>query len=149
MDYAEENPTTFIKSNWYGESVPGNGWHTSESVKGLYDPCPIGYRVPDGGDNGFWATANVKTTHDSTNRGMYWTLADGETTAWYPAVGYRSNDSGSLYDVGEYGYCWSASPSPSNTYHAYDLHFNSYNYVLPAINYHRGSGYSVRCVREE
>ena len=148
MDYAEENPTTFIKSNWYGGSVPGNGWHTSESAKGLYDPCPVGYRVPDGGENGFWATANVKSTGDSTNRGMYWTLADGETTAWYPAVGYRSYASGSLIDVGERGYCWSASPYPSNAYYAFHLFFYYYGNVYPASNDHRGYGYSVRCVRE-
>ena len=148
MDYAEENPTTFIKSNWYGGSVPGNGWHTSESAKGLYDPCPVGYRVPDGGENGFWATANVKSTGDSTNRGMYWTLADGETTAWYPAVGYRSYDSGSLIDVGERGYCWSASPSPSSTSYAGNLRFGYSGYVYPAHYDNRGYGYSVRCVRE-
>ena len=148
MDYAEENPTTFIKSNWYGGSVPGNGWHTSESAKGLYDPCPVGYRVPDGGENGFWATANVKSTGDSTNRGMYWTLADGETTAWYPAVGCRSYDSGSLSFVGENGYCWSASPNLSSTYDAYGLHFHYNGNVSPAYNNDRGYGYSVRCVRE-
>ena len=81
MDYAEENPTTFIKSNWTGGSVPGNGWHTSESVKGLYDPCPAGYRVPDGGDNGFWATA-LGTSSNAwnsaimkwTNNGFTWTI---------------------------------------------------------------------------
>ena len=148
MDYAEENPTTFIKSNWYGGSVPGNGWHTSESAKGLYDPCPVGYRVPDGGENGFWATANVKSTGDSTNRGMYWTLADGETTAWYPAVGSRGYDSGSLNNVGEYGYCWSASPNPSSADFAYYLDFYFNGNVYPATYYNRGHGYSVRCVRE-
>ena len=148
MDYSEENPTTFIKSNWTGGSVPGNGWHTSELAKGLYDPCPVGYRVPDGGENGFWATANVKSSGDSSNRGMYWTLADGETTAWYPAVGYRSSDSGALSNVGERGYCWSASPVPSDSGSAYYLFFNYFGNVTPASNYDRALGYSVRCVRE-
>ena len=147
MDFAEENPMTFA-TGWYGGSVPGEGWHTSESEKGLYDPCPVGYRVPDGGENGFWSTANVKSTGDSTNRGMYWTLADGETTAWYPAVGYRSVDSGSLNYVGENGFCWSASPYPSNTSNACSLYFHYNGNVSPAGNYHRGYGYSVRCVKE-
>ena len=147
MDYAEENPMTFA-TDWYGGSVPGNGWHTSESAKGLYDPCPVGYRVPDGGENGFWATANVKATGDSPNRGMYWTLADGEPTAWYPAVGYRSNDSGSLSNVGLLGYCWSASPDPSNDHLAYYLRFDYGGNVHPAFKNPRGYGYSVRCVRE-
>ena len=147
MDYSEENPTTFIKSNWTGGSVPGNGWHTSELAKGLYDPCPVGYRVPDGGENGFWATANVKSSGDSSNRGMYWTLADGETTAWYPAVGYRYYDSGALGNVGSNGYYWSASPVPSSSSNAYYLSFSNGN-VYPANLNYRGNGCSVRCVRE-
>ena len=148
MDYSEENPTTFIKSNWTGGSVPGNGWHTSELAKGLYDPCPVGYRVPDGGENGFWATANVKSSGDSSNRGMYWTLADGETTAWYPAVGFRNYGSGALNGVGESGYCWSASPGPSSSSNAYYLHFYYGGNVYPASSNGRSNGYSVRCVRE-
>ena len=154
MDFAEENPMTFA-TGWYGGSVPGEGWHTSESEKGLYDPCPVGYRVPDGGENGFWATAlgtssstSTGTKWDSTNSGRHWTLADGTTAAWYPAVGCRSYDSGSLYNVGEYGYCWSASPYPSLTSYAYHLNVNYNGNVNPASNYTRGNGYSVRCVRE-
>ncbi|MBO5833166.1 MAG: fimbrillin family protein [Alistipes sp.] len=154
MDFAEENPMTFA-TDWYGGSVPGNGWHTSESVKGLYDPCPVGYRVPDGGENGFWTTAlgtssstSTGTKWDSTNSGRHWTLADGTTAAWYPAVGYRSSTSGSLNNVGVYGYCWSASPGPSNTnYYACHLSFDKhYSEILN--NGSRGYGCSVRCVRE-
>lgn len=147
MDFAEENPMTFA-TEWEGGSVPGNGWHTSESAKGLYDPCPVGYRVPDGGENGFWATAYVKATGDYFNGGMYWTLADGETTAWYPAVGHRRYDSGSLNYVGVHGWCRSASPSPSSTNIAYNLNFLSGGDVYPAQQDFRGDGCSVRCVRE-
>ena len=154
MDYAEENPTTFIKSNWTGGSVPGNGWHTSESVKGLYDPCPAGYRVPDGGENGFWATA-LETSSNAwnsaimkwSNSGFTWTLDNEPTAAWYPAVGYRDHDSGALYNVGSYGYYWSASPYPSSSYNAYYFYFFNGN-VYPADNNARSYGCSVRCVRE-
>ena len=147
MDFAEENPMTFA-TGWSGGSVPGGGWHTSESEKGLYDPCPVGYRVPDGGDNGFWATANVKPTGDFTNPGMYWTLADGETTAWYPAVGRRMFNSGLLNFVGVNGYCWSASPNPSNTgYTSYYLDFNTAG-IVNSVDSGRSYGLSVRCVRE-
>lgn len=149
MDFAEENPMTFA-TGWYGGSVPGNGWHTSESEKGLYDPCPVGYRVPDGGENGFWATANVKATGDKSNCGMYWTLADGETTAWYPVVGYRDSGSGSLSYVGDRSCCWSATPQPSSTSNAYYLSFNYLGGFSPVIlnNGSPSYGYSVRCVKE-
>lgn len=153
MDFAEENPMTFA-TGWYGGSVPGEGWHTSESEKGLYDPCPVGYRVPDGGENGFWATAlgtssstSTGTKWDSTNIGRHWTLADGTTAAWYPAVGFRSYDSGALYSVGSSGYYWSASPYPSSSNDACNLFFSN-GLVTPASSHNRSFGYSVRCVRE-
>ena len=152
MDYAEENPTTFIKSNWTGGSVPGNGWHTSESVKGLYDPCPVGYRVPDGGKNGFWATAlgtPVNAWNNDimkwTNSGVTWTLSD-ETTAWYPAVGCRLYSSG-FNHVGSHGYYWSASSDPSNSDQAYYVDFSD-SIVYPASDLYLSYGCSVRCVRE-
>ena len=150
MDFAEENPMTFA-TGWCGGNVPGYGWHTSESAKGLYDPCPVGYRVPDGGSDGFWATATNgwnSSIMKWTNSGFTWTLADGTTAAWYPAVGYRYDGSGALYNVGSDGCYWSASPNPSNPNDAYYLFFYYNGDVHPANGYNRGSGYSVRCVRE-
>ena len=152
IDWAEENPTTYITDyEWctgQGSGINTGEWRWKDDNKTLYDPCPVGYRVPNGGDNGFWATANVKSTVDSTNRGIYWTLADGETTAWYPAVGGRGSASGSLGSVGERGYCWSASPSPSNANYAYNMNFNHYGNVHLAYNNYRSLGSSVRCVKE-
>ena len=152
IDWAEENPTTYITGyEWcsgQGSGTNPGEYRWNDDHKTLYDPCPYGYRVPKGGNDGFWATANVKATGDSSNRGMYWTLADGETTAWYPAVGSRSNDSGSLGKVGSLGYCWCASPNASDHSNAYNLSFNYTGNVAPASNSHRGYGHSVRCVRE-
>ena len=142
MDFAEENPMIFIK-NWYGGGVPGYGWHTSESAKGLYDPCPVGYRVPDGDHEGFWATALTEMKWNSTNAGYLWTLADGTTAAWYPAVGYRSA-SGALSSVGSLGYYWSASPDSNGE--AWHLRF-----ILnasPTDTQEHYYGLPVRCVKE-
>ncbi len=156
VDYAEENPMTYI-GDASGEWCTGTGAKESdytkrwmESKKTMYDPCPVGYRVPDGGKNGFWATANVKSTGDLTNCGIYWTLADGETAAWYPAVGYRENyHSEALTDVGTYGWYWSASPDSEYSDHAYNLEF-VYNNVKPATSARmRRSECSVRCVKEK
>ena len=157
VDYVTANPMIFVWQNY--EWCTGDGAEDSnyakrwtESTKSMYDPCPVGYRVPEGGKNGFWGTAlgtsnstSAGTTWDSTNKGRHWTLSDG-TTAWYPAVGYRSYDSGSVDNVGEYGYYWSASPYPSGTNNAYYLLFNYNGSVYPARNGSRGNGCSVRCV---
>lgn len=151
MDFAEENPMTFA-SDWSGGSASVYGWHTSESEKGLYDPCPVGYRVPDGGENGFWATAlgTSSSTWDSAtmhweNSGFNWTLSDG-TTVWYPAAGYRDSSTALNY-VGSYGYYWSASRYPNSTGLVYSLHFSD-GYVNPANYDNSYCGFSVRCVRE-
>ena len=152
IDWAEENPTTFITGNdWCSTSIREYRW--KDDSKTLYDPCPVGYRVPKGGNDGFWATAlgtssttSAGTKPDSTNIGRHWTLADGTTAAWYPAAGFRRYDSGALYSGGSYGYYWSASCHPSYGL-AHYLQFYSGN-VSPADSYYHSSGYSVRCVKE-
>ena len=62
IDYSIANPLTFItcndsNSDWYytgNNTVDNTRW---KSVKTIYDPCPSGYRVPDGGKEGIWAKA--------------------------------------------------------------------------------------------
>ena len=152
IDWAEENPTTYITGyEWcsgQGSGTNPGEYRWNDDHKTLYDPCPYGYRVPKGGGDGFWATSYVKCV-GSTNHGMYWTLADGETTAWYPNAGYRSHIDGALYSVGSYGYYWSASPNPSyTTNYSYNLDFH-YGDVYTVSYDLRGCGYSVRCVKEK
>ncbi len=154
VDYAEENPMTYIASydryDWCSQTWDNYEIRWKESEKSLYDPCPVGYRVPKGGSDGFWATATNgwnSSIMKWTNSGFTWTLADGTTAAWYPAVGYRLYDSGVLFAVGSYGYYWSASPDPRDISSAYGLNFTS-GFVIPAYDYYRSNGYSVRCVRE-
>ncbi len=153
IEYATAHPTTFITYNsnntdWFytgSSSTDNTRWTTSNKTKSVYDPCPVGWRVPDGGSNGVWNKAGFKnTTYDSTNGGMSFSISSPSTT-WYPASGYRSYSGGSLYGVGSDGYYWSASPYSS---HAFDLSFNNYGGVYPSSGNGRASGYSVRCLQE-
>ena len=156
--YATANPTTFIKYNssnydWYytGSSSRDNTrWTTSESNKSIYDPCPAGWRVPDGGSNGVWAKALGSSSdfdyiYNSTNEGMNFSGKFGSaSTIWYPASGFRYDNYGSLDNVGFYGYYWSASPDYFN---AYSLDFSRYGSVYPSYRYSRARGQSVRCLQ--
>ena len=156
--YATTNPTTFITYNesnydWYytgSESTDNTRWTTSESSKSIYDPCPAGWRVPDGGSNGVWSTAlgsssSYNGTYDSTNKGMNFSGKFGSaSTIWYPASGYLNFNAGSLYFVGLNGYYWSASPLSHNAYFLYLFYDGS----VSSDNYYRACGHSVRCVRE-
>ena len=158
--YATANPTTLITYNsnnydWYytgSSSTDNTRWTTSESSKSIYDPCPAGWRVPDGGNNGVWSTAlgssssDYDGTYDNTNYGINFSGKFGsDQTIWYPASGRCYNFVGSLLDVGSGGEYWSASPNDND---AYSLRFKLNVYVYPSYGDNRAYGRSVRCLQE-
>lgn len=152
IDYATANPTTFVTYNsknydWYytgSESTDNTRWTTSDKAKSIYDPCPAGWRVPDGGENGFWSKAfpGFDKDFDVWNRGE--NFGNG-WDVWYPASGYLGYYDGSLSDVGYGGYYWSASPY---SYAASSLDFSDSGFVFTSFNYYRAYGQSVRCLQE-
>ena len=150
VDYVTSHPTTFVAASsspydWHYSSRDNTLWTTSSSPKSIYDPCPAGWRVPDGGSNGVWTKAGFDdTTYDSTNEGISFSISSPSTT-WYPASGYRDYGAGSFDFVGYYGHCWSASPYGS---YAYFLFFGSHGVVNPSDNSYRAFCRSVRCLQE-
>ena len=139
---AISNPTTFFTGSFY--YLPDANW---QSKKTAYDPCPAGWRVPDGGDNGIWKSSSFEgTTFDSTNRGISFSISSPETT-WYPASGSLSNNGGVLYCSGDFGYYWSVAPG-SDYYRAYNLLFSFLGDVNPANDNSWSCGFSVRCLKE-
>ena len=160
IEYATSHPTTFITAkysnmDWYytdSSSTDNTRWTTSDKAKSIYDPCPVGWRVPDGGDNGVWSKAigsssyfDDDSLYSSSNEGMNFSGKFGSaSTIWYPASGRRYGDGG-LYNVGDYGYCWSASPDDN---YAYCLFLNFVGGVAPSTNCYRSDGLSVRCLQE-
>ena len=164
IDYATAHPTTFITYNnnnkdWYytgSFSTDNTRWATSSSRKSIYDPCPAGWRVPDGGDEGVWSKALGSSAYfaevslyNNTSKGMNFSGKFGSaSTIWYPASGYRPNDDGVLDNVGNDGECWSASPRTGNgTNGAFYLYFRNIGNVYPANYGYRAYGSSVRCLQ--
>ena len=159
IEYATAHPTTFITPNssnydWYytgSYSTDNTRWTTSDKTKSIYDPCPVGWRVPDGGSNGVWSKAKGSSssfyhTYNSTKGGMNFSGQFGSaSTIWYPASGCRFNSDGSLDNVGSYGDYWSASPV--NDY-ACGLGLSNGGYVYPSDSRNRAYGRSVRCLQE-
>ena len=160
IDYAVSNPVTFITSNgsntdWYytgNSSTDSTRWRSSKTI---YDPCPAGYRVPDGGDNGIWSKAFgtsslfSDTSYDSTNEGINFgssgkgtnKLSSSVSVCWYPFAGYLSYYDGSLSSVGSDGNYWPCSPSGSY------LNLYGNGLVCPSCRLYRAYGCSVRCQR--
>ena len=67
IDYTVQNPTKII-STFHGVydwlltedgSMDNTRW---QAEKTIYDPCPAGYRVPDGGENGVWGPSAPRLT---------------------------------------------------------------------------------------
>ena len=91
-------------------------------VKTVYDPCPAGFKIPaSNAFTGFTAnglnlgTKNVDGTSDGqtyqNNFGHnFWTSSSKTATIYFPASGSRSYNVGSLDNVGNFGYYWSAAP---------------------------------------
>ena len=159
IDYATKNPTTFIKRNdsnndWYytgSEDTDNTRWTTSEKAKSIYDPCPPAWRVPDGRGNGVWAKALGSSLEFSCSismgKGIEFSGKFGSGyTIWYPASGGRSNNDGSLGNVGYHGRYWSASPG--SDCRACLLYFDDLGFVSLSYISLRANGYSVRCLQE-
>lgn len=159
LQYAVNHPTTFITQNkdnndWYytgSKTAENTRWTTSEDDKSIYDPCPEGWRVPDGGQEGVWAIASgqgeaFSATFDSYKMGFDFTgIFSSESSVWYPAVGYRYNLNGSLRDTGTNGVYWSAS---TNENYASCLITRNDGTVIPSQISYRSFGRAVRCVAE-
>ena len=152
--YAIANPTTFIRyitSSWdWVPSTDNTLWTTSSNEKSIYDPCPAGWRVPDGGSNGLWVNASgfssdYEWPFNQTNKGFNFSGIFGSaSTIWYPAAG-ALDGGGGLMNVGEYGYHWSASPRSNQMY---ALIFGNDCTCNPSYDMSRAYGLSVRCVQE-
>ncbi len=151
IGYAVSHPTTFITSNdnnydWYytgSEDTDDTRWTPSGSVKSIYDPCPAGWRVPDGGTDGIWKKSGFDDTdYDDTREGI--SFINSDLKLWYPAAGCRDIDFGSLSSVVKCGYYWSATPSGRNACY---LYFNDDGYVYPSSSNYRANGCSVRCIQ--
>lgn len=160
IQYVTSHPTTFLKIDSSTSSPSSYDWHysfrdnslwtTSDKTKSIYDPCPAGWRVPDGGNGGVWANALGSPDKDygtsSPNMGVNFSgIFGGVSTIWYPASGHL-NQAGTLSSVGKGGKWWSASPSVNSSVHL--LQMGSTGAFDPSEDSTRVAGCSVRCIQE-
>lgn len=166
IDYATSHPTTFIAANssnkdWFYTGDSSIDYTRWQHFKTIYDPCPAGWRVPEGYYDGVWATASGEnqwrneSDFDFTNYGMDFSVTDKtfglSGPIWYPASGDRLADSGSLSLVGGRGGYWSIYKRISSYGEQFAPCFSldDRGAVFPAdaIAY-RALGLSLRCLQE-
>ena len=153
-----QNPTTIYYNgsspyNWFGTASYYNLWDANcvttgnsdnNVMKTVYDPCPVGFKMPNGNTFTYFSETNVV---GSFSNGWHFKRNAGDTTGvFFPASGFRHRSNGSLSDVGSRGYVWLSSANSQS--YVYFLYF--YSSLVNPRNYsnYRASGYSVRPVQE-
>ena len=149
------NPTKFYYNssspyNWFGTksyynlwdaACTGTGNSDNDTVKTVYDPCPVGWKVPNG--NTFTGLSMLSSANGIVKMRRY----SGDTVGvGFSMSGCRDYSDGSLYDVGSYGYVWLSSATSQGN--AFRLYFYSSD-VYPQYSSYRSAGYSVRPVQDD
>ena len=160
LDESIQYPKSFVQNNtpWTTE-MDYNLWSVNQ--KTIYDPCPVGYRVPpmdvwrgfteDGENADRRSEMNVSGSFDHGWNFIY----DGTNTAWYP-TSYHISTWGDFYESEYEGNCWSIGDQ--DTYQKkyfrfyYDVYsdnpeFNcsiEFNQTREVSNAH-----AIRCMKDE
>ena len=150
-------PTGYSYNNLWSADNTTKGYNDNSVVKTVYDPSPVGFKMPasnaftgftaNGQNNG---TMNVNGTDNwqiyQNNFGHnFWTNSSKTATINFPASGYRNMINGSLSNVGNSGWYWSAVPI--GTYSGCNLYFHS-GIVNPLYDSYRPFGFAVCPVSE-
>ena len=155
IDYSVKHPKTYIKQKSTSETT----WlYTADntlwsSTKTIYDPCPPGWRVPDGGTSGLWAKASGQTStitqaHDAKNKGQLFTNIFAAGDVWYPFAGFIEASNGAPSGQAAYGYYWSVTVKSAGVSNVFFISSGTSNKSYTAGQYRQAGALSVRCVKE-
>ncbi len=158
IEFSIANPTVFIcyihaggsNYDWYytgNRSTDNTRWQSSKTI---YDPCPVGWRVPDGGKDGVWAKAaglTFITIQGSFAFGMNFTGIFGEEEViWYPNAGFVRGLEAFMFHDGTRGYYWSITPYDEKAYYlSIDTYYDRISITATTS---RAEAFSVRCIKE-
>ena len=167
-EWLRRNPLTIVLGNpennynWQYEGTNNDLW--SETAKSENDPCPYGWRVPDGA---IYENLTIAATDDAMNwteaQPMYgWRLEDMTTgdSFFFSAAGRRNYMDGRLDNMNDdmelpvpwSGYYWTAGTDAAKATAMYfDLNSvtRTWNGFDGAHAMYRANALPVRCVREK
>jgi hypothetical protein len=172
LSFATANPHKFILANEGGDWLATKDNSLWGSTKTIYDPCPAGWRVPDGGyngglgedahPNGVWAKAGFSRQGetkfgpgDGGKVGKVFSEPFCTPDTWYPAAGSIQYSTGQMYGLGVDGVYQSVTAYGGTDTMVTGLLFN----YFPTLGSHyiycggekfaRAGGNSVRCFKVE
>ena len=148
--------------NFWDASCGSTGFTEKTITKTVYDPCPPGYSIPNARVFTFTSLTGSyieRSGYDETADTHYWLPSDGLNgliqpwqngynfytasgdTVFFPASGYRNDDSDGVNSMGSSGNYWSAGAYEEGS--ATLLNFDSCD-IYPMGSTSRAYGYSVR-----
>lgn len=147
---ADWNSTIYL--NKWSSTINGNpdefddryGQDANGKTKTIYDPSPVGFRVPV---PSAWSDFSSSTiTYKSSNDKGFTYNSSG---LFFPCAGDRFSWSAAVHYVGQYGYYWTTIPSAQEgNSDAHRLMSGYTNNPLPVDVAYRATALSVRPVRE-
>ena len=127
--------------NLWDAACTGTGNSDNDTVKTVYDPCPVGWKVPNG--NTFTGLSIISSANGIVKMARY----SGDTVGVdFPLSGYRYYTMGQLDNVGSHSYVWLSSAYSQKE--AYRSRFTS-SKVYPQDYNYRANGGSVRPVQDD
>lgn len=159
LEYAAAHPLSFLSNksatgvyDWLAKPR-ADLWNTAKTC---YDPCPVGYKVPDRDTWDDFADDQDRyvdgtSEWDGEKYGM--TYIFGDLRDWYPTSGYRNRDKGNLAGLAttRTGHYWSNYRSGNTISCFYISKKLSTGKLLQPQSSSKSDaayGYSVRCCRE-
>ncbi|MFR9588198.1 MAG: fimbrillin family protein [Rikenellaceae bacterium] len=125
---------------WNDKNVSSDSASESYGKKSLFDPSPLGWRIPV---DGVWSNFSQSNFIWESKNGCYYPNDSG--FAFYPASGYRRNTNYKCANATNYGYCWSASASEDG--YGYRLYFDSDD-IYTSSNHSSISSLPIRAIQE-
>ena len=148
-----------------GDNAYANLWSVDNTVytandnpvvKTVYDPSPVGFKLPPGNVfTGFTTTGGSTSTSSEINgtwsssslKGWnFYTDSSKSKTIFFPASGYRYRSNGMVSNVSSDGFYWSAVPSSPTKGHY--LYFSSLQVIPLSTSNYRAVGFGVRSCQE-
>ena len=154
-----------INGQYYGDDTYVNLWSANNNVytnndnpvvKTIYDPSPVGFKIPPSNAfTGFTTTGKDTekiseingTLNSSLNGWDFYTDSSKSKTIFFPISGFRDyEDGGRVEFIGVRGYCWLSVPFNRRGF----VHILRYypSLVYPVNSTHRSCGFGVRSSQE-
>ncbi|MCD8262655.1 MAG: fibrobacter succinogenes major paralogous domain-containing protein [Bacteroides sp.] len=159
-----QEPQTFIKSpstvNWFwlawSATAMFDFWNEMEadnfstSQKGIFDPCPEGWKTVPGGASlaSEWNLLPNAVTYYDNYVEINDILVNGTSVdlgIWL-LTGYIDNNSGTIVSVKQGSY-WTGTHNTSSGYEAFRTRFVSKDDTHPSISFGKSNGLPIRCMR--